>query len=171
MVSLLCSSPASDNFDDKSLPRNNVKPAVPQTNSLDGDGDKDPAPNTHSSSYGSGSDKRNNFPHMNDGPTMPQLSNLKRKGGRSPVKIIERIVGEKSSALGDILLNDEHGARMKNIKHKEQDVEAVNREMFRQWLQGGGARVSWKVLVDALDTVGLKTLANDIIDALSNAKG
>ena len=102
---------------------------------------------------------------------MPELSNLKRSGGQSPVKIMERIGGEKSSALGDILLNDEHGVRMKNIKHKEQDVEAINREMFYRWLQGGGAKVSWKVLVDALDTVGLNTLANDIIDALSNAKG
>ena len=100
---------------------------------------------------------------------MPELSNLKRSGGQNPVKIIERIGGEKSSALGDILLKDEHGVRMKNIKHEERSIEAVNREMFRQWLQGGGARVSWKALVDALDTVGLNTLADDMIDALSNA--
>ena len=138
----------------------NVNPTVPA-----------PDAHVHSNSYGGGSDKRNNFSHMNNRPAMPELSNLKRSGSQSPVKIMERIEGEKSSALGDILLNDEHGVRMKNIKHEERSVEAINREMFRQWLQGGGARVSWKALVDALDTVGLNTLADDIIDALSNQKG
>ena len=149
---------------------NNVNHTVPQMNSLNRDSGKDDT-HVHSDSYGGGLDKRNNFPHMNDRPTMPELSNLKRSGGGNRVKIIERIGGEKSSALGDILLHDEHGIHMKNIKHEERSVEAVNREMFRQWLQGGGARVSWKALVNDLDTVGLNTLADDIIDALSNQKG
>ena len=105
---------------------------------------------------------------MDEKPTMPQLTSLTAPG-KQTVRIIERIGAQNSAALGGILLNDKHGVLMNNIKNDERDnTQAVNREMLRQWLQGRGAEVSWKVLVKALDNVGLRTLSDDIVDTLQS---
>ena len=47
------------------------------------------------------------------------------------------------------------------------NAEAINHEMFRRWLAGSGIQVSWNILVEALDNVKLKALANDIVEALA----
>lgn len=106
------------------------------------------------------------FPHMNERPTMNQLSMLEQKGGGNAVRIIERI-GKKHTELGTILLNDEHGVVMEIIKENARgNVEAINREILRRWLAGSGAAVTWKVLVEALVDVKEKALAKDIVNAL-----
>ena len=106
---------------------------------------------------------------MDEKPSMPQLTSLSAPG-RQPVRIIERIGPQNSVALGGILLNDEHGVIMKNIDaNKRGDTQAINWEMLFQWRQGkGGGEVSWKELVEALDTVGLRTFSNDIVDSLQS---
>ena len=104
---------------------------------------------------------------MNERPTMNQLANLKRGDGGNPVRIFERI-GVKYSDVGMYLLNDDYGMKMQTVADNARgNVDTINREMFRQWLAGGGAPVSWKVLVDALEGAQLKALANDIVDALN----
>ena len=103
---------------------------------------------------------------LNERPKMNQLVILERSGGHDPVRIIERI-GAQNSEIGTILLNDERGVIMDTIKHNARgNVEATNKEMFRRWLAGGGAEVSWKVLVDTLEKLQFKALADDIVDAL-----
>lgn len=107
-----------------------------------------------------------NFPHMNDKPTMNQLSILERKDGENPVRITQRI-GAQNFDLGTYLLNDDHGNVMITIKENARgNTEAINREIFRRWLAGSGKEVSWKVLVEALEKVQLKALADDIVESL-----
>lgn len=120
-----------------------------------------------SSQVGDGSKKGaiKSFPHMNERPTMNQLSVLEWKGGNA-VRIIERI-GTKHAEVGTILLKDEHGVVMEIIKENARgNCEATNREMLRRWLAGSGAPVTWKVLVDTLVKVKEDILANDIVAAL-----
>ena len=108
-----------------------------------------------------------NFPHMNERPTMNQLAILERGDGGNPVRICERI-GAKYSYVGTYLLKDDHGVIMETVADNASgNIDTINREMFRRWLTGGGAPVSWKVLVDALERAQLKALANDIVDALN----
>ena len=107
-----------------------------------------------------------NFPHMNEKPIMNQLTLLERSDGGNPVRISERI-GARNSDVGIYLLKDDHGVIMETIAQNARgNTEAINREIFRRWLAGNGAPVSWKVLVDALERAQLKALANDIVDAL-----
>ena len=57
---------------------------------------------------------------------------------------------------------------MKNINAGERgEPQAVNREMLFQWIQRG-AKVTWKELVQAFDSVGLRTLSDDVVDALQS---
>ena len=112
------------------------------------------------------SSSRSYFPHMNERPTMDQLVILERNGGGNPVRIIERL-GAQNFEVGTFLLKDNKGVIMDTIRHNSRgNAEAMNREMFRRWLAGSGASVSWKVLVDTLDRYRLKTLADDIVHAL-----
>jgi hypothetical protein len=109
-----------------------------------------------------------NFPHMNERPTIIQLTIILERGdGGNPVRISERI-GAKYSDIGTYLLKDDHGGKMETITNNARGkIDAINREIFRQWLAGGATPVSWKVLVDALERAQLKALANDIVDALN----
>ena len=103
---------------------------------------------------------------MNNRPTMDQLVILEPKEGGNPVRIIERL-GAQNFEVGTFLLNDEQGVIMNTIQHNfKGNAEAMNRDIFRRWLAGSGAHVSWKVLVVTLDRYKLKTLADDIVNAL-----
>ena len=109
------------------------------------------------------------FPHMNEKPTMNLLMILERGDGGNPVRISERI-GARNSDVGTYLLKDDHGVIMETITENARgNTDAINREMFRRWLAGSGAPVSWKALVDALERAQLKALANDIVDALNTS--
>ena len=116
-----------------------------------------------------GADRRaslRNFPRMNEKPTMNQLILLPRGDGGNPVRISERI-GADNWVVGTYLLKDDRGAIMTTITgNSHRKVEVINREIFRQWLAGIGASVSWNVLVNALERAKLNSLANDIVDAL-----
>ena len=103
---------------------------------------------------------------MNEKPTMNQLNMLERGDDGNPVRIAERI-GAKNFEVGTYLLQDDEGVIMTTITENARgNTEAINREIFRRWLAGSGASVSWKVLVDALEKAKLKALTNDIVDAL-----
>ena len=104
---------------------------------------------------------------MNERPTMNQLAILERGDGGNPVRISERI-GVKYSDVGMYLLKDDHGVKMETVADNARgNVDSINREMFRRWLAGSGAPVSWKVLVNTLERAQLIALANDIVDALN----
>ena len=106
------------------------------------------------------------FPHMNEAPDMLQLDYLENKETGKPVKIIERI-GSDYSSVGINLLNDVQGTIINTIKSSERYIaEDVVREIFRRWIKGEGAPVSWKTLINTLKKAKFVALANEIVDAL-----
>ena len=106
---------------------------------------------------------------MNETPTMPQLYSLKRNDGGHPVRIIDKI-GASNSELGTKLLKDEDGAKMAIIGDDARGENIkINEKIVKQWLQGSGAPVTWKQLVDTLVEVKLIEVAKDIVDALEHA--
>ena len=107
------------------------------------------------------------FPRIDDLPTLTALQVLKGKNGKE-VRIIERI-GDHYNEFGTILLKDDHGAILKIIEvNANRNVEAINREILRRWINGQGIKdISWKTLVRALrDGPKLNTLADDIVAVL-----
>ena len=102
---------------------------------------------------------------MNEKPSMEELVVLGGGEGK-PVRIIATI-GAQNSDIGTILLKDDSGGVMDTINENARgNAERATKEMFRRWLQGNGAPVSWKVLVDTLVKLGFKVLADDIVKAL-----
>lgn len=103
---------------------------------------------------------------LNERPTMEEFIVLKSKGGKNPVRIIDRI-GTKYTELCTLLLQDEDGELIKTIVKDEKGItKDITREILRRWLSVGGAQATWKVLVDVLMKVEQQTLADDIVAAL-----
>ena len=80
-------------------------------------------------------------------------------------------IGSNYEDFGTLLLQDESGAKVEAIVKKHRgDDRCINREIFKEWIQGRGARpVSWRTLVDTLSDIGLKTLATDITNTLQKS--
>ena len=71
-----------------------------------------------------------NFLHMNEKPTMNQLTLLEWRDGGNPVQIIERI-GASNLDFGTYLLQDNHGIIMSTIEENaRRNTEDINREIF-----------------------------------------
>ena len=106
--------------------------------------------------------------HTDLPPTLPALIRFKTK--TKCVNILTEI-GSNYEDFGTLLLQDESGAKVAAIvkEHRGNDG-SINREIFREWLQGRGAKpVSWRTLVDTLSDIGLKTLATDITNTLQKS--
>ena len=87
------------------------------------------------------------------------------KGG-AKINIPQRI-GTKYSQFGVQLLNDETGEEIDAVVAKcREDAEQINFEILKLWVRGKGKPLSWDVLIDVLNDVGLGTLASDIKDGL-----
>ena len=69
--------------------------------------------------------------------------------------------------FGYLLLQDETGAKVDSITHKNREnPNVINLEIFRLWLSGAGLQpVSWKTLVDVLKDIKLNVLADKISTA------
>ena len=67
--------------------------------------------------------------------------------------------------LGIILLQDDSGAIVDALENRYQrDANRINLSILRDWLDGQGLMpVTWGTLVEALKSVGLNTLAGDIM--------
>ena len=60
-------------------------------------------------------------------------------------------------------LNDGRGAKVDAIARKHgNDSEQINIEILQRWLAGEGRDVSWRTLVEVLNSIGLRQLASDI---------
>ena len=65
--------------------------------------------------------------------------------------------------LGTILLHDTNGLRVKNILQENLRNEDINREIFRQWLNGVGyIKTTWKQLINVLRQIKELRLAENI---------
>lgn len=72
-------------------------------------------------------------------------------------------VGKKYCSFGVLLLNDETGAKIKAIASEcHGDPEQIILEIVKQWMEGKGRPISWDVLINVLNDIGLTTLARDI---------
>lgn len=92
---------------------------------------------------------------------MPELMSL--RSGTTTINIIQRI-GVNYSQFGIFLLDDSMGDKVDVIAHKHmRNAVEINREILREWLAGRGQQpVTWRTLVDVLNTIGLRTLASEI---------
>ena len=93
---------------------------------------------------------------------MSELLNFECTGKRKINIPVE--VGTKFTQFGAILLQDQTGAKVKNMTYKHlNDPERINIEILQEWLAGKGKQpVTWSTLVEVLRDIGLSILADDI---------
>ena len=80
------------------------------------------------------------------------------------VNILERIGSRVCRTFGILLLETDDGEKVDTILFKQKDdIEQANRVILTQWLKGKGRKpVTWRTLIDVLNSIGLSTLATDI---------
>ena len=82
--------------------------------------------------------------------------------GRSKVLKLPTEIGTATTKFGIHLLQDETGARVSSILQSHRTEEA-NQQLLMEWVQGRGKMpVSWKTLVNVLDSAELHSLAQQI---------
>ena len=99
---------------------------------------------------------------------MPLLRNFPlRYGGDENLNII-REIGTAYQALGQLLLDDDHGTTTDAIeKEFQKKALDINNEILKRWVRGGGkSPVNWETLVKVLRQVELKVLAQKIETSL-----
>ena len=107
------------------------------------------------------------IPSAVERPKLSKLLCFPDKGG-AKINIPQRI-GTKYSQFGVQLLNDETGEEIDGVVSKcREDAEQINFEILKLWVRGKGKPLSWDVLINVLNDVGLGTLASDIKDGLSD---
>ncbi|CAI8030335.1 hypothetical protein GBAR_LOCUS17198 [Geodia barretti] len=90
-------------------------------------------------------------------PTMPQLIKIK----------LPSQVGPKVTAFGTILLKDDLGNKVANIRKRvREDPEEMAIEVLREWLAGKGVEVSWESLIATLRDCDLSLMADQLTTAL-----
>lgn len=77
---------------------------------------------------------------------------------------IPQQISTKYKQFGVILLEDDEGALVDGIAHKNfNNPEEINIDILTQWLRGKGRKpVTWRTMMNTLEEIGLKTMAEDI---------
>ena len=85
---------------------------------------------------------------------------------------IPQQISTKYKQFGVILLEDGEGALVDGIAHKNfNNPEEINIDILTQWLRGKGRKpVTWRTMMNTLEEIGLKTMAEDIGLALVSQK-
>lgn len=81
---------------------------------------------------------------------------------------IPQQIGTKYFRFGIILLH-EIPEEISAIAARYLDVEDINLEILRLWIEGKGSPLDWHSLIHALKTIGLDVLASDICNALHDS--
>jgi hypothetical protein len=72
-------------------------------------------------------------------------------------------VGTKFRKFGTLLLDDQNGTQVDNIKEESRGMpERINTQILKDWLQGKGLPVTWGNLLDTLRQCNLHTLADQM---------
>ena len=97
-----------------------------------------------------------------DFPTISELLSFKRSNGTSVNIAVEVSTGYSKFAAQ--LLNDDTGARLRNIERSKHDnPEEINIEILREWLKGGERQpVTWSALARVLEDINKGELAAQI---------
>ena len=72
--------------------------------------------------------------------------------------------------LGVLLDFDPEGHNIKNIEadHRKEGHATCCRKMFMFWLNGNGKEATWEVLIELLDDIDKKELANQVKTAIES---
>ena len=108
----------------------------------------------------------NEFPHSSDDtPTLRELESLTRNDGMT-FSVMEELGGDYYK-FGIILLQDETGRVMDDIRANIRGSYNINREIFKRWLRGRGKKpTTWRTLVELLRWENFGVLASNVRDAL-----
>ena len=101
---------------------------------------------------------------VNDQADQPTLSECISFQGRENIINIPQEIGIKYHDFGVHLLEDDTGARIRSIAHKNMnDAEEINIDVLIQWINGTGKHpVTWKTLTQVLHDIELSNLAGEI---------
>ena len=99
---------------------------------------------------------------IGDIPSISELLSFKRSNGTSVNIAVEMSTGYSKFAAQ--LLNDDTGARLRNIERsKRENPEEINIEILREWLKGGERQpVTWSALARVLEDIDKGELAAQI---------
>lgn len=81
------------------------------------------------------------------------------------LSIFERVNAEIKS-IGTDLLVDQFGSKIDVIESEYGKGENRNREVFSQWLRGGGRKPTWNTLIEVLINAKHKVLADEIASSV-----
>ena len=106
--------------------------------------------------------------YVDEKPKLHELLSFSTVSGVT-INITEK-VGTDYTDLGILLLEDEDGAKVEQIKSDCRDKSAaIVREILMRWVRGQGRQpVTWKTLIEVLNTIKLTELASSIQTALSS---
>ena len=100
-----------------------------------------------------------------DKPELGELEDLKTRGGES-IDILERI-GIDYERFGIRMLDDKVGDKVVEIEDEQRASNRIKREIVRRWLKGKGKKpVTWRTLVEVLDSMELAEVTKEIREAL-----
>ena len=104
------------------------------------------------------------FP-TDDKPNLGELEDLKTRGGES-INILQRI-GTEYEKFGIKILVDKTGDEVEEIKDEQTVANKIKRTIVRRWLAGKGNNpVTWRTLVEVLDSMELREVTKEIREAL-----
>ena len=104
------------------------------------------------------------FP-TDDKPNLGELEDLKTRGGES-INILQRISTEYEK-FGIRILADKTGDEVEEIKDEQTVASRIKRTIAQRWLKGNGKNpVTWRTLVEVLDSMGLREVTKEIREAL-----
>ena len=90
------------------------------------------------------------FYPTDDKPTMPQLLSFQGKAEAECFNVAQEI-GIQWQVVGTILLDDKTGTIMPAIAQQfHSNIQDINMEVLRRWLQGRNISCTWRALLDAL---------------------
>lgn len=94
----------------------------------------------------------------------PNLIELIRFRGQERRSNIPQEISTKYRQFGILLLKDVNGARVTAMAHKHREnAEQINIEILQEWIMGNGVQpVTWAILVEILEDIGMTVLASDI---------
>ena len=77
-------------------------------------------------------------------------------------------LGTHYDNLGVVLLNGSDKSIVEAIVQDHREMAKITKEILKRWIRGKGKQpVTWKMLTDTLQTIGLTELASSIVMALS----
>ena len=101
---------------------------------------------------------------VNKPPSLPIFLTFPILRECKEVNILERILSKVRSSFSILLLESDYGEKVDTILDEpKSSIKDANRVILTQWLKGKGRKpVTWRTLIDILNSVELRTLATDI---------